>query len=92
MTVENTANAITRDGLVAELAKIVGRPADEIPDRENLVLLGLDSLDLMNLVNGWRRQGIPVSFSDLVAEPTVENLWKHISEQLRHHPLLPAGK
>ncbi len=48
--------------------------------KQNLVELGLSSLQIMRLVNGWRKQGIGVQFGEVMEKPTLENWWKLIEE------------
>ncbi|OHV30270.1 phosphopantetheine-binding protein [Parafrankia soli] len=54
-------------------------PADLDPDA-NLVVLGLSSLEIMRLVGIWRRQGVPVDFDRLVADPTLTGWLAHFAE------------
>ncbi|MER5371401.1 phosphopantetheine-binding protein [Streptomyces sp. NPDC002722] len=55
------------------VAQLIGIDADAIADDMNLIALGLKSMHIMQLVNGWRRAGRRVSFKDLAADPTVAN-------------------
>jgi yersiniabactin nonribosomal peptide synthetase len=47
----------------------------EFDDDRNLIELGLDSLQMMRLVNKWRRQGWAVTFAELIAAPRLSNWW-----------------
>ncbi|KAB2346964.1 phosphopantetheine-binding protein [Actinomadura rudentiformis] len=69
---------ITRDSVQEAVAERLDSPPAQIPGDTNLVQLGLTSLDLMALVNGWRRQGLPVVFRELVREPTVDGWWRYL--------------
>ncbi len=40
-------------------------------DDDNLVFLGLGSLEMMRLVTRWRREGLKVEFRELAATPTI---------------------
>jgi mycobactin phenyloxazoline synthetase len=60
--------------LVAPLVNV--RPED-IAGGANLVLLGLNSLDLMRLVGRWRRARVPVVFEELAATPTLDGWLAH---------------
>ncbi|WP_333767825.1 phosphopantetheine-binding protein [Streptomyces sp. IBSBF 2435] len=62
----------------AVAAKIGTEPGAIAPDA-NLVLLGLGSLEMMQLVNRWRRDGLPVSFRELAAEPTLDAWQRHFN-------------
>ncbi|MBM7076097.1 MULTISPECIES: phosphopantetheine-binding protein [Micromonospora] len=61
----------TREEIRQAIAVVIGLDAAAIGDDANLVQLGLTSLQLMRLVNGWRRAGMSVRFGDLAAAPTV---------------------
>ncbi|XUL94536.1 phosphopantetheine-binding protein (plasmid) [Streptomyces galilaeus] len=73
----------TRQEIREAVAALVDLPAGEVADDANLVQLGLKSLHLMQLVNGWRRSGLTVKFRDLAADPTVEAWSAHLA---RHTP------
>jgi aryl carrier-like protein len=66
----------TREELRSLLARTIGLPADRIDDRDNLVELGLGSLELMRLITRWRRQGLHLDYGELSAEPTVDGWWR----------------
>ena len=53
---------------------------DEFENTENLLELGLNSLQIMRLVNSWRKQGVKLSFGTLMEDPTLESWWKLIQE------------
>lgn len=61
----------TRAELKAAVAALIKRDPDDIPDEANLVQLGLTSMHLMQLTNGWRRAGMVVKFSELANNPTI---------------------
>lgn len=52
----------------------------ELCDSQNLVELGLSSLQIMRLVNQWRKQGIRVQFGAVMELPTLENWWNLIQK------------
>ncbi|UXU75516.1 MULTISPECIES: phosphopantetheine-binding protein [unclassified Paracoccus (in: a-proteobacteria)] len=56
---------------------------DETPvdQNENLVLYGLDSISVMSLAQELCALGIPVSFQELAADPTLAAWWTLISER-----------
>jgi aryl carrier-like protein len=66
-----TTDATTRQEIREAVATVLGLPADTVADDANLVQLGLKSLHLMQLINGWRRAGHTVKFRDFAADPTV---------------------
>lgn len=80
--------ALTREQLLHKVAAIVGLAPDEIPGTADLAALGLRSLDVMRLVNQWRILGLPVTFAEFAAEPTIDGWWSRICELRRAHPYL----
>ncbi|MFD7034082.1 phosphopantetheine-binding protein [Streptomyces sp. NPDC059917] len=77
-----TPNGTTRQEIREALAPIIGVPVEQIGDDVNLVRLGLKSLHLMQLINGWRRSGIAVKFGDLAATPTVDAWALHLADRV----------
>jgi aryl carrier-like protein len=78
---ENDMSPIpTRDSLRDSVAQLLGIPAGEITDDANLAHLGLKSLQLMQLVNQWRRAGLTVTFRELAADPTIEGWSERLGE------------
>lgn len=47
---------------------------DELTDHDDLLLIGLDSIRLMVLVDGWRKAGASITYADVAAEPTVASI------------------
>ena len=54
-----------------QLAQLLDLPAADIASDRNLIELGMDSITMMRLAGQWRRQGIPVSFAELAAQPSL---------------------
>jgi aryl carrier-like protein len=71
---------VTRETLREWIAVRLEIPPAEIPYDTNLVTLGVDSLELMAVVNRLRRQGIVVTFEALATEPTLDTWWRVITE------------
>ncbi|MFJ9567898.1 phosphopantetheine-binding protein [Streptomyces fuscichromogenes] len=61
-----------REEIREAVAAVLGLPARDLADDVNLVQMGMKSLHVMQLINGWRRQGRTVTFRDLAADPTIE--------------------
>jgi aryl carrier-like protein len=70
---------MTRDTLREALAKHLALAPAEVADDANLILLGMTSMGMMELVNGWRREGLPVQFKELVREPTLDGWYAHLA-------------
>ncbi|MCI3242925.1 amino acid adenylation domain-containing protein [Streptomyces spinosisporus] len=54
-------------------------PAQDAPPGEDdsLISWGLDSITLMKIAGGWRKQGVKVSFAELAKEPTL-SAWREL--------------
>jgi aryl carrier-like protein len=59
------------------VAAVIGAEPDTIDPDANLIHLGLGSLEMMRMVNRWRREGHPVDFRELAAEPTLSAWQRH---------------
>jgi mycobactin phenyloxazoline synthetase len=64
---------ISRDEIRAAVAAQLGSAATEIADRDDLIQMGLNSMRMMTLAGGWRKQGSGVTFADLAGSPTIES-------------------
>ncbi|MFG3256029.1 phosphopantetheine-binding protein [Streptomyces sp. NPDC048172] len=68
--------ALTREQLRADVADALGEDPADIPEDENLVDYGLDSVRLMSLLQRWRRdhaaQVGEVAYADLAGKPALE--------------------
>ena len=69
---------MTRETLREALARHLELAPHEIAGDANLILLDMTSMGMMELVNGWRRDGLPVRFAALVREPTLDGWWAHL--------------
>jgi mycobactin phenyloxazoline synthetase len=65
------ATACSED-IRAEVAELLGVPADAVHPGGNLIGQGLDSIRMMTLAGRWRRRGIGIDFATLAATPTIE--------------------
>ncbi|MZD08008.1 isochorismatase [Streptomyces sp. SID5785] len=64
---------LTLEQLRADVADCLGEAPDDIPADENLADLGLDSVRIMTLLEGWRRtHGVETSFVDLAERPALD--------------------
>ncbi|MFE5329757.1 phosphopantetheine-binding protein [Embleya sp. NPDC056575] len=70
--------ALTLELIRTDVADILGEDPADIPDDENLVDYGLDSVRVMALVERWTRDhGVSVDFADLAERPTLEG-WSEL--------------
>ncbi|MEN3584471.1 phosphopantetheine-binding protein [Streptomyces sp. ZYX-F-203] len=70
--------ALTVEQMREDIAEVLGESVDDLPDDENLVDYGLDSVRLMALVGRWRdAHGIDVSVADLAERPAIEE-WEKL--------------
>ncbi|MBQ0827125.1 phosphopantetheine-binding protein [Streptomyces tagetis] len=64
--------ALTLDRLRNDIADVLGEPVDDLPDDENLLDYGLDSVRLMALAGRWREaHGADIAVADLAENPSV---------------------
>ncbi|MBQ4524236.1 MAG: amino acid adenylation domain-containing protein [Lachnospiraceae bacterium] len=66
--------------LIQEIVKDVLEYEIEIPDKENLLDYGLNSIKGMRIVGLLKKQGVKVSFVDMLKNPTIEG-WVAICER-----------
>lgn len=63
---------LDREQIVADLAEVLGVPADQLTDDTNVVDHGLDSVRLMSLIERWRAAGaVRADIVVLAADPLV---------------------
>lgn len=64
--------SLTREQLRADVAASLGEDPAALPDDGDLVDHGLDSVRLMTLLEGWRRDhGVQADFADLAETPSL---------------------
>lgn len=71
--------SLTRQEVRDAVAQRIGVRSDEIDADENLVVLGLGSLEMMRLINTWERSGVHAEFRLLAANPTLRGWWGHLT-------------
>jgi aryl carrier-like protein len=85
-----TEPALTREALTRRLARMARVSHEDIRGDADLMSAGLSSLDLLLLVNEWRVLGLPVTYGELAATPTLDAWWARIAHLLRVNPYLAA--
>ncbi|UYP19564.1 phosphopantetheine-binding protein [Rhodococcus sp. Z13] len=63
---------LTRETILADIARILAVEPDELDPAASLVDQGLDSVRLMALVEQWRSAGVDVDFVDLASSADLE--------------------
>ncbi|WP_145514077.1 isochorismatase family protein [Yersinia massiliensis] len=77
----NTAN-FSKDELKQQLLALVDESAEDFDENENLINYGLSSVHIMTLATQWRQQGIELNFVDLAKNPSLNNWWILLEQQL----------
>jgi aryl carrier-like protein len=70
---------MTRDDMLADLARALRMPPDEIADDDNLIDLGLDSMRAMALLARWSERGVTLDLA-AVAESVTLGAWWALAE------------
>jgi bifunctional isochorismate lyase/aryl carrier protein len=65
---------LSLDEIRGDVALAASRPLAEIDPARRLTGQGLDSLAVMMLAAKWGKRGLGISYSELIAEPTL-NTW-----------------
>jgi len=73
------SDQMTSDKLRELVATRLDVPSEEILHDADLVAFGMNSLELMTIVNQLRRQGINVTYDALATEPTLDAWWHAIT-------------
>ncbi|MGE8655509.1 MAG: amino acid adenylation domain-containing protein [Achromobacter sp.] len=68
----------------AQVRALLTEPDTPLADDDHLIELGLDSLQLMRLVNQWRKAGADVSFAQLIERPHLREWWPLLARPVAH--------
>ncbi|MBV8994171.1 MAG: hypothetical protein JO287_10840 [Pseudonocardiales bacterium] len=74
-----TNDPVTRQTLQTLIATRLDISLAEITGDTNLITLGMNSLEIMTIVNRLRRHGIPATYEQLATQPTLDAWWKAIT-------------
>ena len=66
------AAVLDEDWLRAQVQPLLDADDEEPALDDNLTDFGLDSVQVMTLVGEWQKRGLPVTFADLAAQPTLQ--------------------
>ncbi|MFS1299905.1 amino acid adenylation domain-containing protein [Streptosporangium longisporum] len=69
---------LTREELHDSLTELLGEPVEA---DDNLIELGMDSIQLMGLTGRLRRLGVEVGFAELARRPTLAEWWELLAER-----------
>ena len=77
---------LTREELHRSLTELLG---EQVEAHDNLIELGMDSIQLMGLTGRLRRLGAEVGFAELARRPTLAEWWELLAERgaIAPHPL-----
>ncbi|WP_425254143.1 amino acid adenylation domain-containing protein [Janthinobacterium sp. NFX145] len=64
--------ALTRETVIGQIQALLFEPGAALADADNLIALGLDSLNILRLVSLWRQAGADVTFAALIDNPRVD--------------------
>nr|WP_236789553.1 amino acid adenylation domain-containing protein [Amycolatopsis sp. GM8] len=67
----------TAGELLREVTDLLGPEAAGLSESDSLIEWGLDSIQLMQVANKWRRRGIKVGFAQLAKSPTLAG-WREV--------------
>ncbi|ATM86592.1 MULTISPECIES: isochorismatase family protein [Yersinia] len=82
MVVNGSTANFSKDELKQQLLTLVDESAEDFDENENLINYGLSSVHIMTLATQWRQQGIELNFVDLAKNPSLNNWWKLLEQQL----------
>ncbi|MGW0650383.1 salicylate synthase [Streptomyces umbrinus] len=77
--------AFSRAEMRRDVADLLGAAPEEMADDENLIMLGLSSLEVMTLASRWSSSGVVVRYTDLLEQPTISH-WSSLMEDLAARP------
>lgn len=69
---------LTREELHRSLTELLG---EQVEAHDNLIELGMDSIQLMGLTGRLRRLGVEVGFAELAKRPTLAEWWELLTER-----------
>lgn len=75
-------NLTSYDAFKMHIVSLLDEADDEFDADDSLLDYGLDSVQVMQLINRWNKAGLAVSFVELAKNPSVNGWWKLVSERL----------
>ncbi|MFS0581059.1 amino acid adenylation domain-containing protein [Brevibacillus sp. 179-C9.3 HS] len=80
------ATSLSYEEMKRQIQEMLPAPV-AFSDDQNLIELGLDSLQMMRMVNKWRKEGAKVTFAELIGAPTLRD-WQALLQ--KKSPSLPT--
>jgi mycobactin phenyloxazoline synthetase len=72
----------TTEELLSEVTALLGAEGASLTDGDSLIEWGLDSIQLMQVANQWRRRGVKIGFAQLAKQPTIGQWRELLAAQL----------
>lgn len=70
---------MTFDDLKRQVLALVDVPEEELDPAGNLLDYGLDSIQVLELIERWQSQGLEVDLALLAREPSLDGWWRVIA-------------
>ncbi|MBQ3775657.1 MAG: AMP-binding protein, partial [Ruminobacter sp.] len=79
---ENTSTDTSIQGITALIKTMFPKIAVTSPE-SSLLECGVDSISIMRLVSRWRKNGIKITFAELITEPTLKSWSEKLSRRVQ---------
>jgi amino acid adenylation domain-containing protein len=73
---------LTLDAMRQAVADAIGTEPAAIDDDDDLIGHGIDSLAIMRLASGWRPNGVPLKFAELLEQPNLRAWWALVAQRM----------
>ncbi len=84
-----TGDQLTLEAMRQAVADAIGTEPASIDDDDDLIGHGLDSITVMRLASGWRPNGAPLKFAELIEKPNLRAWWALATERMAAEPPPP---
>ncbi|QHE87703.1 phosphopantetheine-binding protein [Hydrogenophaga sp. BPS33] len=71
----------TLERMRADVARVIGEPAEDIGLDDNLMDWGLDSMRLLSLVIDWNQAGLALDISELGQHTSLNGWWTLVQKR-----------
>ena len=76
-----TGELLTLETMRQAVADAIGTEPAVLDDDDDLISQGIDSITVMRLASGWRRNGVALKFADLIEKPSLRAWWALAAER-----------